>query len=262
MTHVASHHDTQIDYHIKWGFRSDAVVWTDGRATRPNFYPVASELSNWMVRRGNLSIYTDEHRAELGALTNPYTYHASTITTIIGQIINSAQDFCESVDELEPRYIEIERIRLYNEYALYFARFYEVAIKQLLFLTTFSTRRYRNVALGGLLSVDCYACRKSGTTHRISLLGSLAHSYRICFEFDDCGIATIKAINKLRNEESAHASTQRIYARPAAETRHQLKEDTYNLGSTFLHSLTHLAKLEHAIESDLYKKILAGAGRA
>jgi len=251
MRHSDSHGIYRADLHLPWAFRKEAYVWAENKPVLINFYPAAFEMSEWMSKRGFLSIFSEEQRKLPESISNPYSYHLSTISIILGEIINQLHDFGTSTEEADPKETEIGRIRLHNEMVLYFARFYEACIKQLLFVTSFSTRRYKNAALGALLAFDCKACRKSGTPHGVSLLGSLAHKYRICHEIDACSIPTIQRFNQQRNVQAAHASADIINTRTSTASRTQLKNDSYEQGTSFLHSLTHIAQIELAMQDDL-----------
>lgn len=242
------------EYHVPWTYRREAFVWGEGQRIRPNFHAAATELHRWMNQTGKLSIYADRHKPISGSITNPYTYHLSSITLILGEVINSCHDFSIADELTDPEHAEIARIRLHNELVLYFARLYEGVVKQLLFLTSFSPRRYSDSAIGGLLSFDCRPCRKSGRPHAVSLLGSLTHPYRLCLEFEGCLYGTMRKINRMRSSEAAHATAQAIGTRTSKESQQQLGRDYYNLGTAFSHSLEHLAKLEQAIFEDLSAK--------
>lgn len=236
---------------MPWAFRREAYVWEQGKRIHPNFHAAATELRAWMKQAGKLTIFAERHRPNVGAISNPYTYHLSSIAIILGEVINSCHDFSVSEELTDPEHAEITRIRLHNELVLYFARFYEAAVKQLLFLTTFSPRRYSNLAIGRLLTIDCYSCRKAGNPHSISLLGSLTHPYKLCLEFESCLYGTMRRINELRSSNAAHATIQAIGTKTPQESQKQLGHDHYDLGTAFLHSLEHMGKLEQAIFDDL-----------
>src|SRR3546814_4822556 len=100
---------------------------------------------------------------------------------------------------------EIERLRLYNEVVLYTARFCEVVIKQLLYCTQLPQPRYARKSLGGLLESPCPACRSENgqEPHTISLVGSLAHHFHLCFEFEQCAMNPMLTVTKLSNSQAA-----------------------------------------------------------
>jgi len=150
----------------------------------------------------------------------------------------------------------VERIRLYNEVLLYSARLCEVAIKQLLFCTQVPESRYTRMALGALLESPCPTCkRKDGKQpHLVSLVGTLAHPFHLCLEFEHCAMDHMELVNKLRNSQAAHSGSQNLNIRSVAESKAQLLKDNTDVLSGFLHMLSHLEKLEDSMLDDLAEK--------
>jgi hypothetical protein len=222
-----------------------------------NFVPIATEMHAWMLQRGNLSLMPDEDEPFNGGFTNPYTKNGITLSLLMGRIINYAHDY-ETVgipdhDEVDA---EIERLRIYNEILLYSARFCEVAIKQLLYCTYFPQSRYKRMTLGQLLEAPCPNCkRKNGKEpHLVSLVGTLAHPYRLCLEFEHCAMDHMDIVNKLRNTQAAHSEVQGLILRTVDISRAQLQEESTEILSGFNHMLSHLAELEQSVEQDLMDK--------
>src|SRR2546430_7549227 len=91
-THVA-HSDKSIAYHVEWNFRREAFIWMDGMPVRPNFYPLGTELRNWMLQKGMVWYFTSKDKVLPGALTNPYSYDGSILSISYGQIINDSVAF-------------------------------------------------------------------------------------------------------------------------------------------------------------------------
>ena len=149
--HNSQHLDKDIAYHLDWGFKKDALVWYGVTPVALNFYPLASEFKNWLLQKGQLSTLAKQDKTSIKAITNPYSYNASTIAAILAFSINSSHEFASSTKEISDGAAEIERIRLHNEQVLYSARLCEVAIKQLLFCTHVPPKLYTRAALGELI---------------------------------------------------------------------------------------------------------------
>jgi hypothetical protein len=174
------HIDKGIAYHIDWEFRAEAIVRRSGQPPRPNFHPLGGELKNWLLRRGQLRILYSRKKIPGQSFTNPYVYNASALSIAYAEIVNDCADFADSTELLDSVAAQIKFMRLQTESILYPARLCEAFIKQLLYLTSFPEKYYRGVSLGGLLSKDCTGCRTSNAApHELSLLGSLAHRYRL-----------------------------------------------------------------------------------
>ena len=72
-TEHVGHGRDDIAYHVVWGFRAEAFVWEDAKPIRLNFHPVATEFYDWLLRKGQFSVFTEEHRGQPNSYTNPYT---------------------------------------------------------------------------------------------------------------------------------------------------------------------------------------------
>lgn len=248
----SSHADPNIAYHLEWGFRREALLWSGEHPIGVNFQPVATEFRQWLLGKGQFSIFAENDKNAIFSFTNPYTYHASVIATILAQAINATHAFATGTDELDDMEADIKRIRVYNEQILYTARLCEVTIKQLLYCTQIPKSYYKKAALGSLLSVDCRSCRRSGKGfHKISLLGSLAHRYRLCLPFEQCLFEHLKIVNRRRNLEAAHAETQSLRIRTTSESRAQLMKDSYEAGNELVHMLEHVSDLENHMMIEL-----------
>jgi hypothetical protein len=229
-------------YHMEWQFCREAAVWVGNRPIRPNLYPFATELRNWMLRKPDrLGVFSSEEQL----FTNHYTYDASVLSSIFMYVINDGAEFIKSTVSLDPCEAEIKRIRIYGEYVLYTARLSEVFIKQLLFCTTFPEGDYRGSALGALLSKDCSGCRNSKEKrHKLSLLGSLAHRYRLCHTYDNCLNQHLALANRRRDLEAAHSGVTKFMPKSSAEVRSQFEKEFDKVGVDFIHMLYHISEIE------------------
>lgn len=251
-----SHSDPSIAYHFDWDFRREAALWDGEKALEINFHPLATEFRHWLLREGHFSVFAEEDKSKPLSFTNPYTYHASVIAAILARCISAAHEFVTDSEQLDDMGAEIERIRLYNEQVLYTARFCEATIKQLLYCTQIPGRYYNKAALGELLSSECGECKKAGRPrHKKSMLGSLAHRYGLCLEFDHCLIEHLKVVNRRRNVEAAHAEAQILRFRSSVESRAQLSQDSVEIGNELVHMLRHVADLEAHMMNELQLRI-------
>lgn len=250
--HHASHADPNIAYHFDWGFRREALLWVGEHPIAVNFHPLATEFHQWLLQKGKFSVFAEEHKGSLLSLTNPYSYHASVIVAILARAINAAHDFATGTEPLDDMEADIERIRMYNEQILYTARFCEATIKQLLYCTQIPASYYEDASLGALLSVECRSCKGSGKPrHKISMLGSLAHRYRLCLPFEHCLFEHLKIVNRRRNVEAAHSEAQALRVRASSASRAQLMQDSLDAGNELVHMLQHTSDLESRMMSEL-----------
>jgi hypothetical protein len=244
ITHVP-HTDPNIAYHFEWEFRREALLWSGDSPVNVNFYPLATELRQWLLQQGQITVFAEEDKDTTSPFSNPYTYHASVIGAILSRSINASHNFVTDMEPMDEMDADIERIRLYNEQILYIARFCEASIKQLLYCTQIPKKYYKDAALGTLLSTDCRICKNSEKPrHKISLLGSLAHRYQLCLPFEQCLFEHIKIVNRRRNLEAAHSDSQLLRIRTDDASRAQLKEDALDAGNEFVHMLQHISDLE------------------
>lgn len=251
-----SHLNSEIAHHFTWDFRREAALWVNERVCGINFHPLATELRQWLLRKGHFQVFAEEDKTNPLSFTNPYTYHTSVIAAILARCIVAVHEFAASSELVDDLDAEIERIRLYNEQVLYTARFCEAAIKQLLYCTEIPVRYYKNAALGGLLSSECGECKKAGRPrHKKSMLGSLAHRYGLCLEFDHCLIEHLKIVNRRRNIEAAHGEAKSLQLRSSAESRIQLSQDSIEIGNELVHMLRHLAELEARMMHELKLRV-------
>lgn len=251
-----SHADSNIAYHFDWGFRKEALLWSDKYPIGVNFHPLATEFRQWLLQKGQFTVFAEDHKSTIFSFTNPYTYHASVIAAILARAINATHEFAIGTEPYDDMEADIERIRVYNEQILYTARICEATIKQLLYCTQIPKGYYKNASLGGLLSVECRACKKSGKSrHKISLLGSLAHRYGLCLPFEHCLFEHIKLVNRRRNLEAAHSETQSLRIRSASASREQLMQDSTDAGNELVHMLEHISDLETRIMRELEAEV-------
>ncbi|HXD34923.1 MAG TPA: hypothetical protein VN643_27635 [Pyrinomonadaceae bacterium] len=249
-----------LDDHADWEFRREALVWQGTTPIAPNLFPLATDLRNWMLRNNlsGLSFLSTEDKQQSPTYTNPYLYDGSILSLAYAQIINDSSAFTKAKDEGEVDWNEIEtrRIRLYAENVLYTARLCEAFIKQLLYCTTFDEGDYEKAALGTLLSKDCRPCRAAKKPpHRTSLLGSLAHRYRLCHSIDSCLEEHMRIVTRRRNLEAAHAGFVKFSVEQAPNARSRADSDLIAIGNDFIHMLAHLGDLETKMISELETRI-------
>lgn len=243
--------------HHSWSYRPHAFRWAGERIAGVNLLPLASEMRAWMLRRRQLSVVPTLVPPTNGGFTNPYTSSGVTLQLLMGRVINASHEYATTQtpdhDEVDA---EVERVLLYNEVLIYSARLCEVAIKQLLYCTQIPESRYRRMALGGLLESPCPTCkRQSGKEpHLVSLVGTLAHPFHLCIEFEHCAMDHMDLVNRLRNSEAAHAGVQNLNVRSVEASKLQLMEDSQESLDGFAHILSHLEVLERRMLVDLAKK--------
>lgn len=254
------HKGKNVAHHIEWEFRRESAIWVGNRPIRPNFHPLGTELRKWLIRQGQLRVISPNDNW----FTNPYTCDASVLAAAFAEVINDSHAFANSTELLAPLEAELKCIRLYTEYLLYPARLCEAFIKQLLFCTTFPEGEYRGSALGSLLSKDCNSCRQSKKErHKLSLLGSLAHRYRLCHAYEQCLNEHVKVVNRRRDIEAAHSGVtkfaHKLTRMSVPEMRKQLEEDFLEIGNEFVHMLDHISEIEDKMLAELNGLISAGA---
>ncbi|MFM0659975.1 hypothetical protein [Paraburkholderia sediminicola] len=192
-----------------------------------------------------------------GGYSNPYTFSGTALGLILSRVVNSWHDYTESEsfnhNEVDA---EVERLRVYNEVVLYAARFCEVVIKQLLYCTQVPEKQFTRMALGALLESPCPSCNKKNgqQPHSISMVGTLAHPFHLCLEFEHCAMDHMALVNTLRNSEAAHSDIQMLNIRTVAESKAHLAKDCGEVLSRFIHMLSHLEKLERGMLDDLARK--------
>lgn len=243
--------------HLSWSYRPQAFRWHGEQVAGINFLPLAGEMRAWMQQRGQLSFISSSDQQIKGRYTNPYSYSGAALALIMARAINAYYDYAttQTPDQSEVD-AEIERLRLYNEVLLYTARVCEVAIKQLLYCTQIPEARYKRMALGALLESPCPDCkRKNGKEpHSVSLIGTLAHPFHLCLEFDQCAMNHMDFVNKLRNAQAAHSDIQTLNIRSVEESKQQLLKDCNEVLTGFVHMLSHFEQLEGRMLDDLAEK--------
>jgi len=218
----------------------------------PNFHPLATELRNWLLRKGQLRVFSSKDKSLAHSYTNPYAYDASVLAIAYASVVNDSADFVASSEAFEFLDAEIKRIRLYTENVLYTARLCEALIKQLLYCTSFPEKYYRGVALRSLLSKDCTGCRNSDEKpHDISLLGSLAHRYRLCHDFEYCLNEHLKVVNRRRDLEAAHSGISKFTRRSTLAIRNDFGKEFIKNGKIFVHMLEHISEIEDEMLDEL-----------
>jgi hypothetical protein len=211
----------------------------------------------WVLRQGHLSLMPPAELPTNGGFTNPYTDSGVTLALLMSGVINAFHDYATSPtvsdDELAA---EIERIRLYNEVLIYSARLCEVVIKQLLYCTQIPVSRYQRMALGQLLGSPCPSCKRENgqEPHLVSLVGTLAHPFHLCLEFEHCAMDHMDLVNKLRNSQAAHSEVQTLNIRSISESKAQLQHDSNEVLNGFVHMLSHVEDLEQKMVADLSEK--------
>lgn len=211
----------------------------------------------WLLKRGALPVASTADQHVEGGYTNPYTYRGVALALIMAAVVNATHDYATTETPEHTEVVaEIERVRLYNEVVLYAARLCEVFIKQLLYCTQIPESRYERKALGALLESRCPSCNKqSGVKpHSVSLVGTLAHPFHLCLEFDHCAMDHMYLVNQLRNSQAAHSGIQVLNLRSVVKSKEHLKKDLQEVLTGFLHMLSHLETLEEKILADLAEK--------
>lgn len=210
-----------------------------------------------MLQRGQLSLMPAPQPPMNGGFTNPYTASGATLQLIMSRVINASYEYAVSQttdhNEIDA---ELERIRLYNEILMYSARLCEVVIKQLLYCTQIPESRYERMALGRLLESPCPTCKRQNgmEPHLVSLVGTLAHPFRLCMAFEHCAMDHMDLVNRLRNSEAAHAGVQYLNIRTVKASKSQLMQDSQEALNGFVHMLGHLEDLERMMLVDLAEK--------
>lgn len=254
---AANEHNKWNGSHHEWEYRKQAFRWDNEIIDGINFICIAKEMRAWLMQIGELSVVTKEKASLRYGYTNPYSASGTTLCLIFARCVNGFYDYATgdspSHNQLDA---EIERIRIYNELLMYAARLCEVSIKQLLYCTAIPESFYKRMALGGLLSSNCKSCKKDANLeqHKISLIGTLAHPYGLCREFELCANDHMDITNKKRNSQAAHSNVQLVEIKSADESKLRLFNEGKDLLESFSHLLLHIEKLEIAFERDLTKK--------
>ncbi|WP_211453232.1 hypothetical protein [Collimonas antrihumi] len=256
MTHEPSSRDWHGAHH-PWSYGPRCFLWLGSDIAGINFLPLATEMRAWLKRKGNLSLVLERGEEGKGGYSNPYTFSGASLGVIFSRVVNSWHDYTnsESIDHDEVA-AEIERLRIYNEVVLYAARFCEAVIKQLLYCTQVPEKRFKGMALGALLESPCPSCKRANgkQPHSVSMVGTLAHPFHLCLEFEHCAMDHMALVNTLRNTEAAHSDIQMLDIRTVAESKAQLAKDCDEVLSGFLHMLSHLENLEQCMLEDLALK--------
>ena len=261
------HADPSIAYHIQWPYSERAFLWNDRatkrRKTDPcgiNFQPLATQLRLWLLQRGCEVGYFEHDRNGRGpgTLTNPYTESGSVLTLMYADVMNEAHAFKTSTSHMDDIEAEIRRARFYSEIALLNVRVSEACIKQLLHCTAIPTKDYKKATLSGLLDRDCRRCQKAGTPHKISLLGSLAHRFRLCRQVESCLDQHLAIANRRRNAQASHATFYGFDPKPVAEVRARLDSEVKELGQELIHLLQHIGQIENRMREELEYALSVG----
>ncbi|GLT19560.1 hypothetical protein GCM10007938_33420 [Vibrio zhanjiangensis] len=243
--------------HHPWNFHPQAFRWSGEMICGINLLPIATDMRAWMLQKGQLPLMPETDSPERGGFTNPYSKSGVTLSLLMAQVINYSHAYAHgaepSHDEVDS---EIERLRYYNELLLYSARLCEVSIKQLLYCTQIPESRYGRMALGQLLESPCPSCQKANgkKPHFVSLVGTLAHPYHLCLEFEHCAMDHMALVNKLRNSQAAHSGVQELNIRTPDISRSQLLEESTDILNGFVHMLSHVEDLEQKMLQDLESK--------
>ena len=247
--------------HHEWSYGSQCFRWMGPDIAGVNLLPLATDMRAWLRQEGHLSRAPETDMGGDGGYTNPYSFSGAALGLIFSRVVNSWHAFINSKsddsDEVEAEVdAEIERLRIYNEVVLYTARFCEVVIKQLLHCSAVPEKRFKGMALGGLLESPCPTCKKKigKQPHMVSMVGTLAHPFHLCLEFEHCAMDHMALVNTLRNNEAAHSDIQMLNIRTAAESKAHLAKDCDEVLNRFLHMLSHLEDLEQRMLEDIAHK--------
>lgn len=220
-----------------------------------NIYPFATELRSWLMQKPtNIRIIlpTDLY------IENPFTYHASCLVVIFTEVVIDYTKFLKRRDDIqiEPWQIDLKRMRMVSEIILYAVRICEVLFKQLLYCTKFDFKRYWKKSLGSLLVQSCSAC-KGKNKHTVSLVGSLAHRYKLCGQYEQCLKKDLNYLNRLRNTQAAHATVdQNLISSTIDEALIVAEQYLNDIGRKFLHMLEHISEIEQAMIQEAGKRLL------
>lgn len=244
--------------HLRWTYTPRAFRWNADDIVGVNFLPLASEFRAWLGGSGHLRWVPGDGPEVAGRFTNPYALSAASLVLVLSQVVNAFHIFVTTETQHDSKEAELERIRLYNEIVLCVARVCEALVKQLLYCTSFNEERYRRKALGALLESPCPACAKSkgSEPHFVSLVGSLAHPFKLCMEFEHCAMDHMNFVNRIRNSQAAHSNIQIPSDVSPPEAKARLLADGDAVLEGFVHMLSHLEKLERAMLFDLTEKAL------
>lgn len=243
--------------HHPWAYRPHCFRWSGSDIVGVNFVPLATEMRAWLSQKGHLALAPESGNEGKGGYSNPYTFNGATLGLILSRAVNYFHDYIEAdpfnKNEVD---VEIERLRIHNELLIYAARFCEVVIKQLLYCTQIPEKQFSRMALGALLESPCPSCKKENgkQPHSTSMMGTLAHPFQLCREFEDCAMDHMALVNMQRNTEAAHSDIQTLNIRTAAESRRQILSDCDEILTRFLHMLLHLERLETSMYDDLVSK--------
>lgn len=243
--------------HHPWAYRPNCFRWMGADIVGINFLPLATEMRAWLTQMGRLSLAPEADKGGKGGYSNPYSFSGAALGLILGRVVNSWHDYvnAESSDH-NAIDAEVERLRIYNEVVLYAARFCEVVIKQLLYCTQIPEKRFKNMALGALLESPCPSCKKENgkKPHSVSMVGTLAHPFHLCIEFEHCAMDHMALVNTQRNTEAAHSDIQMLNIRTVAASKAQLTNECEEVLSRFIHMLSHLESLELSMLEDLTRQ--------
>src|SRR5262249_44751628 len=107
-------------------------------------------------------------------------------------------------------------------------------------------------ALGSLLSKECKGCYSiKEKRHKISLLGSLAHHYRLCQAYENCLNKHISIVHRRRDLEAAHTGVNTFRLKPVQEVRSQYKKEMTEIGEELLHMLQHISEIESRMSKEI-----------
>jgi hypothetical protein len=107
-----------------------------------------------------------------------------------------------------------------------------------------------------LLTQDCSGCHTSKEKrHRLSLLGSLAHRYRLCIGYEKCLQQLLPMVNHLRDTQAAHSGVEAFRVTTPADSRERLRAQSDKLGHEFLHMLEHIGEIERNMWNDMSERI-------
>ena len=237
--------------HPAWRLRREAAVFVDAEPVAANIVALGSEMSLWLGQKGNLTAFTEADRNLPRALTNPYTYAASSLALQLASVINEMSDFAGSASLISPIEAEVSRIRFESELILLFTRFCEAAIKQMLYCTTIDDKHYRRAAMGSLLAFDCRKCRKARKPHFISMLGALAHRYFCCHVLESCLFDHLAFAGAQRNDTAAHSDTKIPRACAVEDSRAAAMATLQEVGQELGHMCQHIGEIEEKMIAEI-----------
>ncbi len=245
------HQAAHAAMHPSWRLRRQSAIFVGDRPWVPNLVPVADEMCKWLQQKGSISLVIKAESGQPISFTNPYTYSSTSLAAQLASAINQTADFAVARSPIDPIEAELQRIRLESELVLQFARFFEAAMKQMLYCTNFDEGDYTRATMGRLLAFDCSGCRKKGKPHYVSLLGALAHHYFDCIMLESCLFDHLAFVGTRRNKQAAHSESATPRLTSVVESRAAAKQCLDEVGQELGHMCQHIGQIEMKMVAEI-----------